>query len=225
MPLLKLWNAIWGRTVGDQPKQTDGSQSAGSPSAGTLSHERRPGHASPTPRGQVSTPPAASASARKVARSAFGLFAGQPHASLCKLVAKTGARSVLEISVGDGSRAVAVVSTLAKQGEPIRYYGIDQFELVGGAVTLKDFHRTMRSAGIRPQILPEPVDRGLTRFLHTVGSVDLVLLSDPEGLADDGRVRQLLGRVSHSETTILQRHGDNWEKLPGLVTSPVRRAA
>ena len=198
MPLLKLWNAIRGRSNAEQPTAERADQAA----------ETR----------------VASKSSAKSSKAGFSLFGGKTHGGLLKKIAKTGARSVLEISVGDGSRAVAVVETLGKKGVPIRYFGIDQFELGGGEVSLMDFHRTLRSAGIQAQLFPEDLDRGLVRFLHTIGTVDLVLIAEPVERLQEEQIRQLLSRISHGETTILYRQDESWVQFS---TSPatMRRAA
>ena len=205
MPLLKLWNAIWG-SAGEQPAlelaTTDPANQEKSPS-------------------QTASPSRRETSKRK--GKGFGLFSSNPHSGLCKLAVATEARSVLEIGVGDGSRALAVVEALAKRGPAVRYFGIDQFELAG-TVSLKDFHRTLRAAGIHPQLFPETVNRGLIRFLHTVGRADLVLLSDGPSILDDPLSGSLLRRVSGPGTTILGLQDDLWAPLPSL-SDDQRRAA
>ena len=203
MPLLKLWNAMWGRSTGETP----------------VAHPT----ASPTPsQAAVSKPTPKPVS--KGLSSGFNLFGSHPHAALCKQIGSLPARSVLEIGVGDGSRAIAVLGTLAKSGNPVRYFGIDQFELAGGAISLKEFHRTMRGAGIRPQIFPEPVDRGLARFLHTVGTADLVLLDEAGETLENPQVGQLLKRISNPQTTILYLQDDAWMPLIGRTTTMLRAA-
>ena len=172
MPLLKLWNALLGRSSGEQPVVEQPASS----SPATVSE--KPVTTRKTGSGFVS--------------SGFGLFSSNPHAALCKQVVAAAPRSILEIGVGDGTRAVAVMEALAKQGIAARYFGMDQFELAGGGLSLRDFHRTMRGAGIRPQLFPEPVPRGLIRFLHTIGSVDLVLVADPAEVEQDAGIQQLL---------------------------------
>lgn len=207
MPLLKLWNAMWGRSTGDTPV-------ADPPVSSKLSEA-------------AASKPASKPVSKPVSRglsSGFNLFGSHPHAALCKQIGALPARSVLEIGVGDGSRAVAVLGTLAKSGSPVRYFGIDQFELAGGAVSLKDFHRTMRGAGIRPQIFPEPVDRGLVRFLHTVGTADLVLLDQPAETLENPQVGQLLKRISNAQTTILYLQDDVWMPLTSRTTTMLRAA-
>ncbi len=197
MPLLKLWNALCGRSNGDQ------------------SVSDQPVDAKPAP---------ANSRVAQAASGGFSLFGGNPYSALCKKVAKTGASSVLEIAVGDGSRAIAIHECLTKKGGQVRYYGIDQFEAAGGSNTLKDFHRTLRAANVRAQIFPESVNQALVRFLHTVGSVDLVLISSPEGVVDDPVVQQLLARISHPGTQILYQKGDVWAEY-AAQTMPLRRAA
>jgi hypothetical protein len=205
MPLLKLWNAIWG-SAGEQPALEQA----------TADPENRKESSSKT-----ASPSRRETSKRK--SKGFGLFVSNPHSGLCKLAAATGARSVLEIGVGDGSRAVAVMEALTKGGSSVRYCGIDQFELAG-TVSLKDFHRTLRAAGIHPQLFPETVSRGLVRFLHTVGQADLVLLSDGPTILDDPLSGSLLSRVAAPSTTILCLQHDSWAPLARLSDGQ-RRAA
>ncbi len=205
MPLLKLWNAIWG-SAGEQPaleQATADAANQAKTSSKTASPSRR------------------ETSKRK--SKGFGLFVSNPHSGLCKLAAATQARSVLEIGVGDGSRAIAVVEALAKGGSSVRYFGIDQFELAG-TVSLKDFHRTLRAAGIHPQLFPETVSRGLVRFLHTVGRADLVLLSDGSKILEDPLCGSLLSRIAGPDTTILCLQDELWAPLADLSTGQ-RRAA
>jgi hypothetical protein len=229
MPLLKLWNALWGRAGKEQPvgKQVSGDIVGAEPQVGAPSPAAKASAGSRTASDKAqatTTPPQVSTKAAKPGKSVFGLFGSNPHASLCKLAAATNASIVLEVSVGDGSRAIAVVQALTQRGGTVRYVGIDQFELSGGSVTLRDFHRTTRAAGIRPQIYPESTERGLIRFLHTVGRADLVLLSSPDELLQDVRIRHLLTRISHPKTTVLYRRGDAWLTLENGSVSASRAA-
>lgn len=205
MPLLKLWNALLGRAAGEAAEvEPPVSEPPASPAAAVAA------------RPSVTAKPAAS--------KGFSLFGGNPHAGLCKLVAASGAQTVLEVGVGDGSRAIAVVQTLAKQGITPRYCGIDEFELSGASLGLKDFHRNLRAAGIRAQIFPESVDRGLVKFLHTIGRADLVLLSRPGEWVEEPRIGHLLRRVSHPGSTILVFRNDAWSRLE-LPGEAMQRAA
>lgn len=194
MPLLKLWNSIRGRSAKVQADDQDFQNDA---SANT----KRPNRS-----------------------NRFSLFGGGPHAGLCKLVKSVKANTVLEISVGDGSRALAVMEAVEKGNENVQYVAIDQFEMAGGTVTLKQFHQSLRANGIRPQLFPETVQRGLIRVAHTIGTVDLVLIGTPVETWQTAEVLALLSRVLHDQTLVLyQGDEETWVKY--AVTTPPSRVA
>lgn len=209
MPLLKLWNSLVGRS---KPAE---DQSAGSAEL------------------TVNAAPTAKSASRKSTnnggRSTKGLRlslfgGGGPHGTLCKLVKPLQAKAVLEVSVGDGSRAIAVLEALGT-AHKVRYVAIDQFEMAGGDVTLKAFHKTLRREGIRPQVYPEPINRGLVRVANTIGPVDLVIIAAEQTQWQTPETMSLLARVSHSETVVLFQDEESWERFEPPVQSEIRRAA
>ena len=196
MPLLKLWNAIRGRSTKTQPVDQG-----------------------PASEPQVTTQTKTSNRGNRLA-----IFGSGPHAGLCKLVKSVSASSILEISVDDGSRAVAVLETIKKNNKNIRYLAIDQFEMAGGPVTLKQFHQTLRAKEFRPQLIPETMERGLARVSHTIGTVDLVLIAAPLETWQTPQFLQLLSRVTHQGTMVLYRdEQETWKELS--TPAPMRRAA
>jgi hypothetical protein len=205
MPLLKIWNSIRGRSpaIAEPPATAEATV-------------------------VESTPKSVERTARGGRLSLFSGGAGTTtagHAGLRKLVKPLAARSVLEISVGDGSRAVAVLQSLGNASD-IRYVAIDQFEMAGGAVTLKTFHQTMRAAGIRPQVFPEPLARGLIRVAHTVGAVDLVIIAAAMESWRTPEILSLLTKVSHPSTTVLYEHEGSWQRFDSAAgVADERRAA
>ena len=204
MPLLKLWNSIRGRSA---PKQSPAELQ--SPAEG-------PSEARST---------AGPAAIPKASRgTGFNIFRGGPHAGLCKLLKSVTACSVLEISVEDGSRAIAVLERLAKTRENVRYVAIDPFEMGSGGVTLRQFHQTLRAKNIRPQLFPGTIDRGLLRVAHTIGSVDLVLIAAPVQSWQSPQVLPLLSRVSHAKTVILYLDGETWKPYQ-FAPASLQRAA
>jgi hypothetical protein len=245
MALLKLWNSLLGRT--SDKSQTPGSLEAGRASSDTSSVDSARSIPAADPAQPLSSGHAATSQA-KVAHSHVtakprpsakrGLFGGgSPHAAILKKLRGVSAESVLEISVGDGSRAVEVLALLRSSAGKsadagadsikLRYAAIDQFEMGGGTNTLMQFHQTIRGGGIRPQVFPEPVDRGLMRVAHTLGSIDLILISADAGDWDTPETKSLLARVVHDQSQIFFERNDAWHalELSELGSEPVHRRA
>lgn len=196
MPLLKLWNAIRGRSAKGQPAD----------------------------QGPASEPQVTTRTEKPHRGSRLSIFASGPHAGLCKLLKSVSASSILEISVDDGSRAVAVLETITKNNKNVRYLAIDQFEMAAGAVTLKQFHQTLRAKEFQPQVIPETMERGLIRVSHTIGTVDLVLIAAPLETWQTPQFLPLLSRVTHQGTMVLFRDEQQaWKELS--KPAPTRRAA
>ena len=221
MPLLKLWNALRGRrpaaAAADPAPETPAS-SAGAQAAVPASVVK----AEPPAKRSASAKPAGG-------RGVLGMPRRDPHRALCKLIRPLRPATILEISVGDGSRAVAVLQTLAKaQPEtPPRYVAIDQFELAGGPVTLKQFHQRLRQENVRPQVFPDAVDQALLRVAYTVGAIDLILIADPSAEWDAPQRQQLLGRVTHGDSVVMRFDGEQWrrERVGGSVSRAASRRA
>jgi len=197
MPLLKLWNSIRGRSTSEQSV----SEAVDDVVVPESPRQRKPA----------------------IRRSGLGIFGGGPHAALSKLVRSVPASSVLEISVDDGSRAVAVVQALARTQSDISYFAIDPFETAPGGISVKQFHQTLRAENIRPKLFPGSIERGLVQVAYTVGAVDLVLISAEPQDWQTPTVARLLARVSHPGTVVLSRQGDIWSRAS--TTADLRRAA
>jgi len=195
MPLLKLWNSLRGQST-TTPEPTTGEPKSGQ------SHkaETQVSSSSSTNRSQ---------GAKRSGKATFGLFGGGSHSALCKQLRTAQVDSVLEIGVGDGSQAIAVMETLSRQSDSVRYYAIDEFEMSGG-VNLKQFHQSLRNHDIRPQLFPGSVERGLMKIAHTIGSVDLILLSDASVIDDNPSGSDMVARISHEGTKVLVARNETW---------------
>lgn len=205
MPLLKLWNSLRGQsTTTPEPKAEE----------------------SPNPTTQVpkTSEKSHAKAVKRPAKTTFGIFSGGPHSGLCKLLKPLSVQSVLEIGVGDGSQAIAVMETLSRQSDSIRYYAVDEFEMAGG-VNLKQFHQTLRNHNIHPQLFPGPVDRGLMKIAHTIGSVDLILVADASVIDSNPAVTEMLARISHEGTGVLVARNDTWSSMEVSIGNQSRRAA
>ncbi len=152
------------------------------------------------------------------------MFGGGPHSGLCKQLKRLSVHSVLEIGVGDGSQAIAVMETLSRQSESIRYYAVDEFEMAGG-VNLKQFHQTLRNHNIHPQLFPGPVDRGLMKIAHTIGSVDLILMANTSVIDNNPAVAGMLSRISHEGTSVLVARNETWISMEVAIAHQSHRAA
>jgi hypothetical protein len=221
MPLQKLWNALFGNT-GSQKAPAAVAESRAIAAAATLERPAAATATAATAEPQMAEHPSATPPSRRC------------QSDLRKWLKQIPARSVLEIGVGEGSRAAEVIRVLAKrhQIDYVRYAVIDQFELAGGGVALKDYHRGLRQRGIQVKVFPEPLLRGLERVSVTLGPVDLVLVErSPDSLAAP-EVDRKLRRVCHPATVVLALNGRRWERVAvgtgaAVVASglPLKRAA
>ena len=198
MPLLKLWKSLLGRRDLPGPRAD-----------------------------QAKTETNVTARTKPASRGILGIGIRGPHGSLCKLLRPVQAQTVLEVGVGDGTRAIAALQTLAANNPGIRYAAIDQFELAGGPLTLKGFHQALRTAELRrAQIFPETIERGLLRVATTIGPVDLVLIAAPPDRWQTPAVRALIARVTHANTVVFFEEGDTWNRYePPTPLAQSRRAA
>lgn len=230
MPLKKLWNALRGQSA--TPSQ---AHSSATPSSSAQGNSSSRGHSS-TARADSSqaeddarlqtsnsaVPKSKAAAAKKRAGSTklglFGgganaVFGGGPHAGLCKQLKSVPASRVLEIGVDDGSRAAAVIRTLAKKGRvDVEYLAIDQFEL-SGHTELKNFHRQLRAHQIRARLFPHSIAEGLTQVSHTIGAVDLVIIAAAPEKWQNPQVESALARVCHGATVVFWLDGETWQRL------------
>ncbi len=205
MPLLKLWNSLRGQSTSTPEPKAEESQN-------------------PTTQVSQTSSKIHSKAVKRPAKTTFGIFGGGAHSGLCKLLKPLSVHSVLEVGVGDGSQAIAVMETLSRQSDSIRYYAVDEFEMAGG-VNLKQFHQTLRNHNLHPQLFPGPVDRGLTKIAHTIGSVDLILVANASAIDNNPAVTGMLARISHEGTGVLVSRNDTWSLMEVSIGNDSRRAA
>lgn len=207
MPLLKLWNTLRGRSA------TDAQATESNVGPGIDDHSQA------TAKRSVNAQPEPMSAKQAVARpkppKSSRFLKRNPHGAICKQLKAMGARRVLEIGIGDGSRTVALIETLDQQvGEPIKHVVIDQFELAGGQVTLKAFHRMVCGLSAKPQVIPEPAVSGLNRAVRTIGTFDAILIDeDPGSDHDSGDAAEFgaaLERASHAGTVVLHQIDGRW---------------
>ncbi|WP_230252266.1 hypothetical protein [Rhodopirellula halodulae] len=246
MPLKKLWNSL--RGVTPQPKVTSeatpvapAAKSSAQADAGAaktpVAKTTVPVKASPAV-AKAKVPPAVAKAApaaevpvapkaKPASRGVLSMLSRGEHDALVKLLSKQQPSSVLEVGVGDGSRTPAIVHSLTETQPELKYAVIDQFEMVGGILKLRDFHGQLVGLSIRPSIIPEPAARGIVTVLHRLGMMDAIILDpslDSETLTE---IETVIGKVSHADTTILRQTNGKWAASASTSTTlrSNRRAA
>ncbi|EMB14607.1 hypothetical protein [Rhodopirellula europaea] len=241
MPLKKLWNSLRGVTPQPkvtleaapattspgttQPEPAARKKTASKPSEKTTMAASKPVAA---PQASVPTPTSVAKSKPAVAaRGVLSMLSRGEHDALVKTLTKLQPSSILEIGVGDGSRTPAVVHALAETNPALKYAVIDQFEMVGGTVKLRDFHGQLAGLAIRPSIVPENAARGVVTVLHRLGMMDAIILDpslDAETLAE---LDTVLSKVSYADTMILRQTNGKWQSTASNSTTlrATRRAA
>lgn len=179
--------------------------------------------ASPSPASATASGPEIVAPRRGV----LSMLSRGQHDALLRMIGEAKPTSILEIGIGDGSRTPAILSMLDESGcqpHAIKMMVIDQFELAGGEVAMRDYHRQLAGLNLRPVIFPEPVGRGLINVAHRFGTVDLILI-DAKTIADHAHeLATFLGKVTHGGTVVLSNESGKWTvRQPG--PSQARRAA
>lgn len=206
MSLRKLWNSLRGTSSEpESPAATDAVSPAPSPAPAAIPAKR--------PLQKVVTAPAPVAEVAPPRRSILSLRSRGEHDALLKMIAQTRPTSILEIGVGNGSRMPAILASVAQSGaEPGSFKAIviDEFEMAGGEVTMRDYHRQLAGLTIRPVIFPESVARGLVNVAHRFGPVDMILVDANAETAHTEGLAKYLGKVSHAGTVVLSNFTGKW---------------
>ncbi len=248
MPLLKLWNSLIGRPAAAKQPEAEpvetkpapvaptttvsaAAKAVASPEASQPRVKKTTKKKSPVapavrlaPFAEVAAPESVKPEPAKPARQYKVVTRGE-HAEICRLVVEAAPTSVLEIGVGDGLRSDAVMQSLlaVSGGRTLRYAAIDQFEMVGGPITLKDFHLRMRAIDVRPQVFPEPVAQGLSRFSRTVGFADVVIASITDEALNSEEIKSLIARITRPTSVLLHLSGGRWKRT--VVSHPQKSNA
>ena len=222
MPLRKLWNSIRGKSA--TPKVHASSETV---SPGTGRPESGLNPEPPTQPAQQTSPPPqrpATVPARPATPKSISGAATRDDKKLFRRMDSLSVQSVLEVGVGDGRRSLAMLHALTHKGHstPIHYIAIDEFELGGNALSLRDFHKQLREYPAKAHLVPMAIDAGLDRVVRTYGQVDLILWSADQ--PPTPAQHNALARLSKSHTIVFAQENGRWtETLPGLAAG--KRAA
>ncbi len=223
MSLKSIWNSLRGRS--SETESPNQSEAAPAPPA-TVMRVERPAKPKvqapaiavrPEPIALEITPPR---------RGVLSMLSRGEHDGLLKLVSQSRPTSVLEIGIGDGSRMPAILAMMQQSGvqaSSFKAMVIDEFEMGGGPVTMRDYHRQLAGLTIRPVLFPEPVGRGLINVAHRFGFVDLILIDAKVESTQADALQYTLGKVVHGSTVLLNNTSGKWTSRQ--AKSSTRRAA
>ncbi|TWT66185.1 hypothetical protein [Allorhodopirellula solitaria] len=243
MSLRKLWNSLRG---GSSETKSPAQPSAVTPdvSSDAASSSPRPVKVpaeQPRAAKPVRTAPSVAASTTaKVApatepvaettparRGVLSMLSRGENDALIKQFGRANPSSILEIGIGNGSRMPAILASVTQSGtesSKFKAIVIDEFEMAGGEVTMRDYHRQLAGLPIRPVIFPESVTRGLVNVAHRFGAVDMILIDSSVESAHAEGLAKYLGKVTHADTVVLSNAAGKWGVRPTHEES-VRRAA
>ncbi len=214
MSLRKLWNSLRGTSSEPESRVTTnvvapvpGGEIASKPNLAP------PSIAMEAPVQKVTSAPASLAEVTPPRRSILSLRSRGEHDALVKIIAQKRPKSILEIGIGNGSRMPAILASVSQsEAEPggFKAIVIDEFEMAGGEVTVRDYHRQLAGLPIRPVIFPESVAKGLVNIAHRFGTVDLILVDAATEINQAEGLSQYLSKVSHAETIVLSNVTGKW---------------
>lgn len=103
--------------------------------------------------------------------------------AIYRAIRRGGARSIVEMGIGDGRRAERMIR-LAQSWQldsRIRYTAIDPFELraddAGPGLSLKAAYRRLKATGAKVQVVPGDPFVALSRVANSLTRTDLLLIS------------------------------------------------
>lgn len=223
MPLRKLWNSIRGKSAPAPPTPPISSEKSRQPDRQTTKADNNSTVQAPV----IAQTPAIQSPAiagRAIAAKAIRGAASRDDKKLFRRIESLSIQSVLEVSVGDGLRSLAMLQALTHKGHstPIHYIAIDEFEMGGNVLTLREFHKQLREYPAKAQLVPMSIDSGLDRVVRTYGQVDLVIWSADE--APTARQRDMLARLSKPTTIVVSQENGRWSETLASVATQKRAA-
>ncbi len=217
MPLRKLWNSICGKTTGSAAEPISHPVGDIGPKVSkTPAKSPSPSPASQAPSQASAQAPVSRPATFEAVKSLRG-SATRDDKKLFRRIEALGVNSVLEVTLGDGRRSLAMLEQLTHKGHstPLHYIAIDEFELGGGELLLRDFHRHLREYPAKVQLVPMPIDSGLDRVVRTFGQVDLILWAadQPPTAAQMDK----LARLSKTSTVLVTKPDGRWSEARATV--------
>ncbi|MCE5301700.1 MAG: hypothetical protein LLF97_01165 [Planctomycetaceae bacterium] len=128
--------------------------------------------------------------------------------ALLRAIRRNGVQKIVELDVADGTRARRMID-VARQasGEDVHYVGIDLFEGRSAddppGLSLKAAYRSLRTDGVRVQLVPGDPSDGLARSANSLGHVDLLIVPARFDAPSFRRMWFFVPRMLHDRTLVL----------------------
>ena len=124
-----------------------------------------------------------------------------------KAIQRTPPRSIVEIGLGTGQRAVKAIALAAQlRGERIAYTAVDLFETSPAgrpALALKKAHQLLAATGAKVQLIPGDPFAALARMANSLLGTDLVIISADQAGPSLDRAWFYVPRMLHDASLVL----------------------
>jgi hypothetical protein len=102
--------------------------------------------------------------------------------AIYKRIKRAKARSIVEIGLGDGSRAERVIQAAQKfgAGKSVKYTGIDLFDgrpTEEPSLKLIEMHKRLSTCGVKPQLVPGELSSAVRRIANSHTRTDILIIS------------------------------------------------
>lgn len=131
---------------------------------------------------------------------------------LYRAMRRRSMRSIVEIGMGDGRRALRLLSVAQRfrPDERLSYAGIDLFEArpaESAGLALKDAHRELTRTGVHLRLVPGDPFAALSRCANALTNTDLLIVSADQDTASLERAWFYLPRMLHEGSLVfLEEH-------------------
>jgi hypothetical protein len=146
--------------------------------------------------------------------------------AIYRLVKRLKPSRILELGIGDGSRAKRLIEAAARfrPAAEMRYAGVDLFEArpadsAARGLKLKDAHVLFKQLGVKAQLLPGDPNGALSRSANALRDNDLVLIAEDQNAASLEQAWFYIPRMLHARSVVLRETTDaegvrSWRVIP-----------
>lgn len=145
--------------------------------------------------------------------------------------------SIVELGIGDGRRTTRLldVALRFREGQPVRYAGVDLFEArpaTEAGLTLKHAYRLLGARGVQLRLAPGDPYSALARIANSLAGTDLLVIARDQDRESLERAWQFIPRMLHDRSLVfLQEPNGTFRRMSrdeiaaAAGTTPVRQAA